>query len=182
MSRRESRRGPRELEAVVLGLLATDGPATPYAVRQYFLRSPSPTWSGSAGAIYPLIRRLRRRGLVATESSRTGKRRSDTCRITPAGRRALREWLLEEAGAHVVGVPPDPLRVRVAFLSTLAPHERRAVIADAVGRAREHLKEIARDLAARRTSGDRPGGQVARGALLMMRARVRWLEELLRES
>ena len=54
---KSSRTDTTELEAAVLGVVWQDGPCTPYAIRQHFLESPAPRWSGSAGAIYPLVRR-----------------------------------------------------------------------------------------------------------------------------
>jgi hypothetical protein len=51
---RSSKNKLSEIEGCVLGLLAVDGPATPYAIRKVFLESPNPQWSGNAGTIYPL--------------------------------------------------------------------------------------------------------------------------------
>lgn len=177
-SRSFAARPVSELEGVILGLLAA-GPATTYALRQFFLRSPSPYWSGSAGAIYPLVVRLERRGLITSSPVATGRRRAAAFRLTPAGRVTLRSWLRTNADAAIVGVPFDPLRSRMRFLHVLGTRERRALLAATLARARAHLAEIDRDAAARRRGGDREAYQVARGAQLMMRARVRWLDELL---
>ena len=51
-------RGLSELEAVVLGLVWSDGPCTAYAVRRTVQASLSAQWSGSAGAVYPAVARL----------------------------------------------------------------------------------------------------------------------------
>ena len=53
-----------ELEATVLGELSIQQPCTAYAIRRAFAQSPTPTWSGSAGTIYPVLERLLRRKLV----------------------------------------------------------------------------------------------------------------------
>ena len=53
-----------DLEQAALGVVWRDGPCTPYQVRKQFLDSPTPSWSGSAGTIYPLMRRLEDMGLV----------------------------------------------------------------------------------------------------------------------
>src|SRR5262245_13459166 len=50
-----SSRNLTELEGTALGVIWAGQPCTPYRVRRVFLDSPSPSWSGSAGAIYPLI-------------------------------------------------------------------------------------------------------------------------------
>ena len=179
-SRTPAPRALSELEGVILGLLA-GGPFTAYAVRQFFLRSPSPYWSGSAGAIYPLVLRLQKRGLVTATAVATGRRQAATYRLTPAGRAALRTWLRTDADASIVGVPFDALRSRMRFLHVLDARERRTLVAATLVRAREHLAEIDRDAAAKREAGDRAAYHVARGAQLMMRARVTWLDELLAE-
>src|SRR6476659_7226575 len=53
-----------ELEQCVLGVIWRDGPMTAYEIAALFTKSLSPYWSGSAGAIYPVVQRLRKRGLV----------------------------------------------------------------------------------------------------------------------
>jgi DNA-binding PadR family transcriptional regulator len=91
---RPSKNELSEIEGCVLGLLAVDGPATPYAIRKVFLESPNPQWSGSAGTIYPLIERLLRRKLIRSKVCLTGKRRGHRISITPSGSWALKQWLL----------------------------------------------------------------------------------------
>lgn len=165
-----------ELEGVVLGLLAL-GPATGYALRQFFLQSPSPYWSGSAGAIYPLALRLRTRDLLAAHDATHGRRPALTFSLTAAGRRALHAWLTRDIGDDIVGVPFDPLRSRMRFIEILPARERRSLIRTALSKARAHLRTIDEDCAAKRDDGG-AAYHVARGAQLMMQARVQWLEEL----
>ncbi|HZN05057.1 MAG TPA: helix-turn-helix transcriptional regulator, partial [Candidatus Polarisedimenticolia bacterium] len=88
------RRPLTELEGCVLGVLSTLGPCTAYVVRCHFLESPSPYWSGSAGSIYPLLKRLRGLGLVQERPREEGRRRSILLSLTAAGRTALAGWLL----------------------------------------------------------------------------------------
>jgi PadR family transcriptional regulator AphA len=90
---RPSKNKLSEIEGSVLGLLAVDGPATPYAIRKVFLESPNPQWSGSAGTIYPLIERLLQRKLIRSTICLTGKRRGHRISITPSGSWALKQWL-----------------------------------------------------------------------------------------
>jgi DNA-binding PadR family transcriptional regulator len=96
---------------VILGVLATIGPSSGYDVRQFIEQSVSHFWNESFGQIYPELKRLRREGLVApvSETPEPGRKRQ-RFRITPAGRRALREWL---------AAPAQPERVRVEFLVKL---------------------------------------------------------------
>jgi DNA-binding PadR family transcriptional regulator len=112
-----NRRAPTELEGAALGLVVRDGPCTSYAVAEIFRGSPSEVWSGSAGSIYPLMRRLERRGLVVSESGATGRRGRRVYRATPEGRREFRRWLTDAGRA--AGMGHDPLRTRLVFLDLL---------------------------------------------------------------
>src|SRR6185436_18926108 len=73
-----------DLEQTVLGIVWRDGPCTPYHVRSVLLRSPSSHWSGSAGAIYPLVKRLEARGLARSRAVRTGRRAGREVELTDA--------------------------------------------------------------------------------------------------
>jgi DNA-binding PadR family transcriptional regulator len=169
-----------ELEGCVLGVLHVLEPCTAYSVRREFLDSPSPYWSGSAGAIYPLIERLRRRGLMRASTQTTGRRKSRLLGLTPAGRAALRAWLRPPLPDVVIGVPSDPLRTRLGFLSVLPARERRALLADAVRRMATHLRTIDADVVRLRRERDLFGLLVARGAQAALRARQAWLKEVVR--
>lgn len=169
-----------ELEGAVLGLVWAEGPCTPYAVRRVFQQSPSPHWSGSAGAIYPLVRRLESRGLIRSRAHATGGRASTLYRVTPAGMRALRGWLEPPLPETAIGVPVDPLRTRLRFLGALAPAKRAAFLAHAEVRLEGHLAAARRDLERRRQKGDRFDCLMARGAILMLRARIAWVREAAR--
>ena len=122
--RRRRTRALSELEAVTLGCIERNQPCTAYAVRRHFLQSPASHFSGSAGAIYPLVRRLAKAGLLASESATTGRRRALAYRLTATGMAALRDWLrttLDPSAAFTI----DPLRTRILFLSALTPAEQR---------------------------------------------------------
>src|SRR6185503_6137947 len=71
-----------ELETSALGFIWRDGPVSAYAVRRFYLDSPTLQWSGSAGAIYPLLARMKRRGLVRAVSRPTGRRPAQVYSIT----------------------------------------------------------------------------------------------------
>jgi DNA-binding PadR family transcriptional regulator len=166
-----------ELEGCVLGLIATRGPCTPYAVRRELQESPSRHWSASAGAVYPLVRRLQRRGLVRVHGRMADDRRGRLYALTSAGQRAFRAWLGPPCLPAAVSVPPDPLRSRVAFLSVLERHAQAALLADALARMAAHLREVGTYTERKQAEGDRFEYLVSRGAYLMMQARIAWLEE-----
>ena len=174
---RSSKNKLSEIEGCVLGLLAVDGPATPYAIRKVFLESPNPQWSGSAGTIYPLIERLLRRRLIRSKVCLTGKRRGHRISVSPFGSCALEQWLSVPIPEWVAGVPPDPLRTRIRFLGAIGNKLRLQFLQDAFHRTQAHLAAIEADCARRRTRG-KFEYLIARGALLSMRSRCAFLQEL----
>ena len=169
-----------ELEGCVLGILSTLGPCTAYLVRCQFLESPSPYWSGSAGAIYPLLRRLVRRGLVQERRRSEGRRKSLLLSLTAGGRAALASWLLPPLPDLVIGVPSDPLRTRFGFLGALDARQRRAFLADASRRLAAHHADIEADEQRHRARRDRVNALLAAGARRMQEARLAWLREAAR--
>ncbi len=107
-------------------------------------RSPSTQWSGSAGAIYPLMRRLKRQGLLAARVDRVGRRPRMLYRVTPAGLTVLRSWIGPPLAPDVVTVSYDPLRSRARFLAALPPRERRRWV-DAASVALAEVERRVRD-------------------------------------
>jgi DNA-binding PadR family transcriptional regulator len=169
--------GLSEIEACVLALVSVDGPATPYAIRKVFLNSPSPQWSGSAGTIYPLIERLLRRKLIRSKTCLTGKRRGHQISLTNRGSRALRLWFSLPIPEWVAGVPPDPLRTRVRFLSAISANQQRAFLRNAHKQTQAHLHVVEADCERKRAKS-RFEYLMARGALLSMQSRCVFLQEV----
>ena len=125
-----------ELEGAALGAVVRDGPCTSYAVKELFRASPSEFWSGSAGSIYPLMKRLEQRELVVSESGSTGRRGHRTYRATTKGRRAFVRWMTDAERAAFMGF--DPLRTRLVFMDQLSASAR-AEFCDAVGAALDEV-------------------------------------------
>src|SRR5258708_33164491 len=113
-----------EMEACVLALTWSNGPSTPYALRQVFLKSPSPQWSGSAGAIYPLVKRLERGKLIRSSPHSTGRRKCKLFALAAAGSRTVEKWLEPAVPDWGTGVPADPLRTPISFLGLPPPREQ----------------------------------------------------------
>lgn len=177
MTRRRS-----ELECFVLGLTWQLGPCSPYDIRRHMLLSPSSQWSGSAGAIYPLMRRLERAGLLASRAERAGKRRRREYRVTTRGMAALRAWIGPPLGSEAVTVAHDPLRSRARFLEALPPGRRRAWL-DAARAALDEVEALVRAWEERHGAPGRAG--TVSSARLMTRSgeidvesRRRWLGEV----
>lgn len=165
-----------EFEGCVLGHLLRHGPATAYSVRRAFLVSPSSHWSGSAGAVYPLLARLLKRRLVSSRVAPRGERNAWLYAITPSGRERFLEWLQPPFDADVVSVPPDPLRTRVHFLGVLSPRQRAEMLRQALADLRRQLETL--KPSAEDNTDDR---RALRGAVLAARARIQWLTGLQRE-
>ncbi len=169
-----------ELEGAVLGLIWAN-PGTPYQIRLVLQRSPNPSWSGSAGAMYPLFKRLGGRGFLSARRIKTGKRQGNVYSITKEGMRALRDWMVPPFLGTTIGVPIDALRTRARFLAVLPHEERKCFLANAIAKLREHMTTIRADCRKRKMAGDVFSYFTARGALLICGARLQWMVEMWNE-
>jgi DNA-binding PadR family transcriptional regulator/catechol 2,3-dioxygenase-like lactoylglutathione lyase family enzyme len=129
---------------VVLGLLATQGPSTPYEMEQLVDVSLGHFWSFPHSQLYGEPARLTERGLVA-ESREEGGRRRRTFTITDDGRRVLQDWL---------AAPGEPSGTEIRDLGLLrlffgaAARAEDDVVANARVQAEGHRSRLAlyRDL------------------------------------
>ena len=117
-----------ELEDAVLARAASAGPVTAYAMKEVFRASPSSFWSGSAGAVYPLMKRLEERGLLSSVETSETKRPKRVFNVTMTGHAALKVWIMDVKKATNFGY--DPLRTRVLFSALLSTEERDAFFTD----------------------------------------------------
>lgn len=85
---------------LVLGLLATYGPMTPYQLKKAVDGSIGYFWSFPRAQLYVEPERLKTLGLLTEEREPEGRRRR-TYQITEAGQTALHEWLVSDLGAPV---------------------------------------------------------------------------------
>lgn len=167
-----------ELEYSVLGIVWQSGPLTAYEIAKPFAQSPSTYWSGSAGAIYPLVKRLEEKGLLASEIAKWNSRKKRTFTITAEGLKVLREWLTPPFAADVGAVSFDPVRTRVSFLGVLPAKQRERFLDDAERVIREQL-EAMEELHANETEVFEKLARL--GGVHELRARLRWLSEVRRE-
>lgn len=108
-----------------MGAIKKRGPLTGYRLRRMFLDSPSLEWSGSAGAIYPAIRRLAKANLV--RAGRIRDQRGARCySLTAKGRLAVTAWLCDVNRAASPGI--DPFRGRAGLWLTLAAPQRKSLM------------------------------------------------------
>lgn len=168
-----------DLEAFTLGLIWRHGPCTAYMVRRLMADSPSSQWSGSAGAIYPLVRRLERRGLLRSSAAVDDGRRTRNYVITRRGITALQSWIGPPLADDAVTVAHDPLRSRARFLGVLSAAEQRAWVAGAI----EAMDTVAARIRAWHElyGGEDPMSRaMTRSGELDVRSRTQWLRELAR--
>ncbi|MCC6229510.1 MAG: PadR family transcriptional regulator [Phycisphaerales bacterium] len=164
-----------ELECFVIGLIWQIGPASPYELRRHMQSSPSTQWSASAGAIYPLVQRLQRAGLLSSEAKRDGKRRRREYRITSRGLAVLRAWIGPPIGVEAVTVAHDPLRSRARFLEALPEADRRAWFAAARAALDEVEKRV--NAWAKEASTSRSARVMNKSGELDVNSRRAWLDD-----
>jgi PadR family transcriptional regulator AphA len=111
---------------LVLGLLAREGPSTPYDLEQHVRATLGNFWSFPHTLLYSEPPRLAALGLV-TETRDTEGRRRRVFAITPGGMSALSSWLDQPSGA------PTELRdqgLLQLFFADLASDEARLRLAE----------------------------------------------------
>jgi DNA-binding PadR family transcriptional regulator len=172
------RRSCSELEGFTLGLVWQAGPCSAYDIRRYLAQSPSTQWSASAGAIYPVLRRLQKRGWVSARAERNHARRRRVYEISPLGLRVLRAWVGPPFTPEAITVSYDPLRSRARFLGCLnRPSRTRWVAA-----ARTSLTTVERNVQKwQELFGSSAGAftqWITRSGELDCAARRQWLGEL----
>jgi DNA-binding PadR family transcriptional regulator len=85
---------------VILGMLAL-GRRTGYEIKSLVDVSTRFFWAASYGQIYPELERLEQAGLVTGKREEGHPRRRKTYELTPAGEKALRDWLTSDAPLHL---------------------------------------------------------------------------------
>jgi DNA-binding PadR family transcriptional regulator len=158
-----------ELEGAILAAVRRGEGVTPYRLRQAFAASPSMEWSGSAGAVYPAMRRLKAAGLLAATASHDDGRGTESYRLTKAGTRALFQWSSDVARSVSAG--SDPFRSRAPEWLLLAPGKRRPVFA----RIEKAVQARCRAVKAQLPKLGRIEREQAALELELQRARLRWI-------
>jgi PadR family transcriptional regulator AphA len=126
---------------VVLGLLAL-GPRSGYDIKTVVDRSTRFFWAASYGQIYPELRRLEQEDLIEGEDAPNGARGRRVYTLTPAGRKALEEWLL---GPTVTIEYRDESLLRLFFADAL-PREQALQLLEGRRRGHEQYLEVLREI------------------------------------
>jgi PadR family transcriptional regulator, regulatory protein AphA len=79
---------------VVLGMIGLRGPSTSYDLKRAVGHSVGYFWPFPHAQLYSEPKRLTEMGLLVVSTEQEGRRRQ-TFSLTPAGRRALQEWLIQ---------------------------------------------------------------------------------------
>lgn len=164
----KSRAALTELEGAILGVLVRAPAATAYRVRRVFQESRSAEWSGSAGAVYPAIRRLVAERMIKEKAQADG-RGTHTYELTATGEAAYERWLCDVARA--VGPGVDPFRTRAPLWIALPPATRRRLAKDLKAALEEQRKAVSEQL----PSLDEDDATAARLHLALFDLRLKWL-------
>jgi DNA-binding PadR family transcriptional regulator len=159
---------------VILGLVKFR-PRTGYDVKRVTDYSTRFFWRASYGQIYPELRSLERGGLVVSRDEPYGRRRRRVYEITPAGERALLDWLLGDVDVFDLR---DEGLLRL-FFGELVSHEQ---LLELVRRRRrwfaeagQHFLTIAADLG---DDVEGPSGEVLRYGIELMAWNTAWWSDL----
>ena len=163
---------------LVLGLLARDGPSTPYELKRHVAATLGHFWSFPHTLLYGEPARLAGLGLL-TEEREEGGRRRRIFTITPAGLDALRAWLGQPSREPTE--LRDPGLLQLFFADLGPPDARRAIAAEqlAIHRAKvaeyeddQRLERGSRGAGPGRRTDERWHGETVRMGLLYEHAAV----------
>ena len=165
------------LAYLALGVIASEGPCTAYTVMQSFKGSSSSYYSGSAGAIYPLVRRLKSSGMISARTAKAGKRSVKKYQLTKKGEKALSDWVksLDESD---VDFTVDLIRSRVLFFTKLNKRERQSLIKKARKNLEERIATHQVNIKEHRKDATPWQLLTYRNLLLHDKARLKWLDEV----
>lgn len=110
-----------ELEGAILLEIDLRGRSTAFQVRKAFQMSPTQDWSGSAGAVYPAIKRLVEKSYIS-KTAQDDARGTQHLNATPKGQLALKDWAIDRELATAMNA--DPFRTRMDYLMTMSKTER----------------------------------------------------------
>lgn len=122
---------------MVLGLLDSYGPATPYELKRWVDTSIGYFWSFPRAQLYVEPVRLAHAGLVEETREVAGRRRRQF-RITPEGRQVLQEWI--RTGDTTPAEIRDMALLKLFFSAAVEPTD---VVALAQTHAEQHAQRLA---------------------------------------
>lgn len=161
---------------MTLGLIASEGPVTGYQVMRQFQSSSSSYFSGSAGAIYPLLKRLDKMGLIEDSGEKLNSKTKARYRITPLGQEKLCDWVRAPIPVEDVSYAVDFLRSRVFFMKSLTPEEIGEFVKDARGKLKVQVRLHKAKASESNAAGDAVVAMGYQSLVMVDEARLKWLD------
>ena len=127
-------------EGTLLALVLRVQPVTAYQISRIYENSPVSNFNTSKGKLYPLVRRLRERGLLQAELVTEDARRTERLSCTPLGREAVREWTMQVRPVHLL--LEDPMRTKVQSFDLLSREEQIAWILEVKSQLLQKLADV----------------------------------------
>lgn len=163
-----------EHESLTLAMIARWQPTTVYQIRKLLNESPTTSFSTSPGKMYPIIERLRARGLIEAERVEGDGRKTERFRVTKEGKAAVKAWV--KAIRPVYLLPEDPLRTHAGFADMLGKVERAKWRIDLLAALKAKLIEI------ERYAEEWPNAALTHAhshAQAVTRTRIAWVESMI---
>lgn len=169
----------RQLDFAVLGLLH-DGPAHGYELRRELATALGPFRSLSYGTLYPALKSLLERGLIAPEDAPTAAvptaRQKIAYRLTDEGSAAFADLVAQTDSA---AYDDDGFDVRFAFFGRTQHDVRLRILEGRRSRVQEHLDRIRERSLRKREAMDAYSAAWQRHGEETTEREVRWLSELI---
>ena len=163
-----------ENEGSLLGVVVRQQPITAYQLLLIYGQSPVSSFNSSKGAIYPIIKRLKSRGLIRAEKVVGDRRGTEALSCTEAGIEALKQWVRDVHPGHTLLA--DPLRSRVQFLDLLSREQQIEWIVD----SKRMVEEKREELIAYSNSVDFPFHEIVHAAAEgSLDIKSKWLDQLM---
>ncbi len=144
---------------LVLGLVAREGPSTPYALKRHVAATLGHFWSFPHSLLYGEPARLAELGLLREQREADGRRRR-IFSLTAAGQAALQAWLSRPS--HEPTELRDPGLLQLFFADLGPPGARLAIAAEQLAVHRAKLADYEEDQRLEQGAGaDGPGHRTA---------------------
>jgi len=174
--------GPNvELEFLILGMVSQEVNSG-YAIRKAMTKMKGSRWSSESGSVYRVLRRLESDGYVEI----TGKvgvpnRERTEYKITPAGVKAMQEWVRLPPEPAEWGYLVDPIRTRCYFLSQLPAREQQVILRTWILESRSFISVLETE-AETFAEGDAFQTAAFENLIFLANARHLWLKKMLAVS
>ena len=166
--------GLSDNEGTLLALVLRVEPVTAYQIAKIYEESPVTNFNTSKGKLYPLIRRLRERGLLRADAVEGDARGTERWCCTDLGKAAVKQWVFDVRPGHIL--LEDPLRTKLQSFDLLDREEQIGWVVQAKAECAEKLRAL-----------DEYGREVVvpykalvhDNAVSTLRCRMDWLDRLL---